>query len=77
VRCFSEVQLALAEVQQGVNQKVLTAQLRELEADGVVERTVYPEVPPRVVYILTELGCEQVPVLVGLHAWGANKQSKS
>lgn len=70
VRRFSDLQRALAEVQQGVSQKVLAAQLRELEADGVVDRTVYPEVPPRVEYALTELGRELVPVLEGLHAWG-------
>ena len=67
---------ALSEVQQGVSQKVLAAQLRELEADGVVERTVYPEVPPRVEYALTELGRELVPVLEGLHSWGEKQQSE-
>ncbi|MDI9406552.1 MAG: helix-turn-helix domain-containing protein [Chitinophagaceae bacterium] len=71
VRRFSDLQRSLAGVQQGVSQKVLTAQLRELEADGVVRRTIYPEVPPRVDYALTELGRELVPVLEGLHAWGA------
>ena len=60
----------------GVSQKVLTTQLRELEADGVVERTVYPEVPPRVEYALTELGRDLVPVLEGLHAWGEKKDSE-
>ncbi|MFM7675220.1 MAG: winged helix-turn-helix transcriptional regulator [Synechococcus sp.] len=73
VRRFSDLQRALATVQQGVSQKVLTAQLRELEADGVVERTIYPEVPPRVEYALTELGRELLPVLEGLHAWGEKK----
>ena len=48
--------------------------LRELEGDGVVERTVYPEVPPRVDYALTSLGREGIPVLEGLHAWGARKE---
>ena len=76
VRRFSDLQRALSEVQQGVSQKVLAAQLRELEADGVVERTVYPEVPPRVEYALTELGRELVPVLEGLHSWGEKQQSK-
>jgi DNA-binding HxlR family transcriptional regulator len=75
VRRFSDLQRALAEVQGGVSQKVLTTQLRELEADGVVERTVYPEVPPRVEYALTELGRDLVPVLEGLHAWGEKKES--
>ncbi|MEB3172458.1 MAG: helix-turn-helix domain-containing protein [Cyanobacteriota bacterium] len=69
-RRFSDLQRAIA----GVSQKVLTAQLRELEADGVLERTVYPEVPPRVEYDLTELGTELMPVLEGLHAWGERAQ---
>ena len=76
VRRFSDLQRALAEVQGGVSQKVLTTQLRELEADGVVERTVYPEVPPRVEYALTKLGDDLVPVLEGLHAWGEKKESE-
>jgi DNA-binding HxlR family transcriptional regulator len=66
VRRFSDLQRAL----EGVSQKVLTAQLRELEADGVVRRTVFAEVPPRVEYALTALGAELIPVLEGLHAWG-------
>jgi len=74
VRRFSDLQRALAEVQQGVSQKVLTTQLRELQADRVVERTVYPQVPPRVEYALTELGRELVPVLESLHAWGEKQQ---
>lgn len=74
VRRFSELQRALAGVEQGVSQKVLTAQLRELEADGVVQRTVHPEVPPRVEYTLSALGRELLPVLEGLHAWGAKQQ---
>lgn len=66
VRRFSELQRSLT----GVSQKVLTAQLRELEADGVVTRTIYPQVPPRVDYALTTLGRELIPVLEQLHAWG-------
>ena len=66
VRRFSDLQRAL----DGVSQKVLTAQLRDLETDGVVHRTVYPEVPPRVEYALTDLGVALLPVLDGLHAWG-------
>jgi len=74
VRRFSDLERALASVPKGVSQKVLTAQLRDLEADGVVLRTVYPEVPPRVEYALTALGRELVPVLEGLHAWGEKKE---
>ena len=66
VRRFSDLQRAL----EGVSQKVLTAQLRDLETDGVVHRTVHPEVPPRVEYALTDLGVALLPVLDGLHAWG-------
>ena len=66
IRRFSDLQGAL----EGVSQKVLTAQLRDLETDGVVHRTVHPEVPPRVEYALTDLGVALLPVLDGLHAWG-------
>ncbi|MCS5691479.1 helix-turn-helix transcriptional regulator [Cyanobium sp. FGCU-6] len=67
LRRFSALQRSLP----GVSQKVLTTQLRELEADGVVERTVHPEVPPRVEYALTPRGRALLPILDGLHAWGA------
>lgn len=73
VRRFSELQRSLV----GVSQKVLTSQLRELEAAGVIARTIYPEVPPRVEYALTERGQELLPVLEGLHAWGKGMQSPS
>jgi DNA-binding HxlR family transcriptional regulator len=52
-------------------QRMLTLQLRELEEDGLVTRTVYAEVPPRVEYELTVLGHTLEPVLRGLCAWGA------
>ena len=53
-----------------ITQKMLTQQLRELEADGVVLRRVYAEVPPRVDYSLTELGESVMPVLKALCRWG-------
>ena len=53
-------------------QRVLTAQLRELEADGLVERTIYAEVPPRVEYSLSLLGHTLAPVLHALGSWGAD-----
>ncbi len=53
-----------------VSQKMLTQQLRELEADGIVLRTVYAEVPPRVEYSLTAKGATLTPVLNNLYAWG-------
>lgn len=54
----------------GVNAKMLTRQLRELEGDGVVRRTVYPEVPPRVEYAVTEFGRTLLPIMEALCAWG-------
>ena len=76
VRRFSDLQRALSGVGQGVSQKVLTAQLRELEADGVITRTVFPQVPPRVDYALSDLGRELMPVLEGLHAWGERAEHR-
>jgi DNA-binding HxlR family transcriptional regulator len=52
------------------SQRVLTAQLREMEADGLVTRIVYPEVPPKVEYLLSERGRSLEPVLRALGAWG-------
>ena len=54
----------------GVSQKVLTAQLRQMEESGLLIRTVYPEVPPRVEYTLTELGYSLKPVLDAMQNWG-------
>jgi DNA-binding HxlR family transcriptional regulator len=54
----------------GISQKVLTQHLRELEKAGVVRRTVYAEVPPKVEYCLTPSGKTLKPVLDALHAWG-------
>ncbi|UGT58673.1 helix-turn-helix transcriptional regulator [Nocardia asteroides] len=54
----------------GVTEKVLTTQLRELEADGIVHREVYDEVPPRVEYSLTPLGEQLNKALLPLEAWG-------
>ncbi len=53
----------------GISQKMLAQQLRQLEADGLVERTVYPEVPPRVDYRLTDWGQSLCPALEGLLRW--------
>lgn len=55
-----------------VSQKVLTSNLREMEADALVERKVYAEVPPRVEYSLTALGQSLKPILDSLWAWGEN-----
>ncbi|PAT33561.1 winged helix-turn-helix transcriptional regulator [Vandammella animalimorsus] len=53
-----------------ITQRMLTNQLRELERDGLVARTVYAEVPPRVEYRLTEYGQTLAPVIHALKAWG-------
>ena len=63
---FGELQRSVGHV----SQKVLTAQLREMEAQGLVLRTVYPEVPPRVDYSLTALGRSLKPILDVMGAWG-------
>ena len=60
-----------------VSQKVLTAQLREMEAQGLVSRKVYAEVPPRVEYTLTETGCSLKPVLDAMWAWGEGYKAKN
>lgn len=59
---------------EGVSQKVLTDSLRSLEADGIITRTVYPEVPPRVEYALTELGYSLKPILDAMLDWGNSYQ---
>ena len=59
-----------------VSQKVLTAQLRAMEENGLVHRQVYAEVPPRVEYTLTELGYSLKPVMDALWKWGENYQAQ-
>jgi DNA-binding HxlR family transcriptional regulator len=66
VKRFSELQRALP----AVTQKMLTQQLRELERDGIVTRTVYPQVPPKVEYALTPLGRTLQPVVKAMCRWG-------
>jgi DNA-binding HxlR family transcriptional regulator len=61
----------------GISQKVLTDSLRSLEADGIITRTVYPEVPPRVEYALSELGETIRPITHSMEAWGLAYQKKA
>ncbi|TAJ83124.1 MAG: transcriptional regulator [Gallionellaceae bacterium] len=60
-----------------VSQKMLTQQLRELEADGIINRKLYLEVPPRTEYSLTERGMTLKPVLQGLYEWGQMNNADS
>lgn len=66
IKRFSELQRALT----GVSQKVLTQQLRDMERDGIVTRTVYAQVPPKVEYSVTLLGLSLKPVVEAMHRWG-------
>lgn len=68
---FSELKKSIG----SVSQKVLTANLREMEADGLLTRTVYAEVPPRVEYELSALGRSLEPVLKSMEHWGADYQA--
>ena len=55
---------------EGISQKVLTDSLRSMEEDGIITRTVYPEVPPRVEYSLSELGESMRPIIKAMELWG-------
>ncbi len=61
---------ALCRLTPSATPRMVTLQLRELEADGIVRRTVYPEVPPKVEYALTPLGRTLEPVLLSMREWG-------
>lgn len=65
-RRFNELHRLLPDI----TQRMLTKQLRELERDGIISRTVYAEVPPRVEYKLTDFGKTLKPVLTALEKWG-------
>lgn len=58
-----------------VSAKVLTQQLREMESDGLVKRTIFPEVPPRVEYSLSSMGASLTNVLIELRNWGLTKDT--
>ena len=59
-----------------ISQKVLTSNLRSMEADGLLTRKVYAEVPPRVEYTLTELGESLRPILLAMQQWGLEYQKQ-
>lgn len=65
VKRFNELHRAL----KGITHKTLTQQLRELEADGIINRRVYAQIPPKVEYSLTPLGKTLKPVLAAMHNW--------
>ncbi len=69
---FNELRRDLA----GISQKVLTDSLRAMEEDGIITRTVYPEVPPRVEYALSPLGESMKPILDAMEAWGKAYKQK-
>lgn len=66
----------LKRLMETVTHRTLTLQLRELEQDGVVKRTVYPEVPPRVEYELTDLGFSMQPIIQAIYDWGTDYQQQ-
>ena len=61
---------------EGISQKVLTDSLRSLEEDGIVIRTVYPQVPPKVEYSLSELGESMRPIIQAMEQWGLGYQAR-
>ena len=65
---FNELKKSL----EGISQKVLTDSLRSMEEDGLITRTIYPEVPPRVEYALSDLGETMRPILDAMQEWGTN-----
>lgn len=65
---FNELRKSL----DGISQKVLTDSLRSMEEDGIITRTVYPEVPPRVEYALSELGESMRPIIASMEVFGNN-----
>ncbi len=70
---FNEIRRILPEV----SQRTLTAQLRALEADGIISRTVYPEVPPRVEYRLTAYGTTLREAVMALNVWGEKHKKRT
>ena len=72
---LSESKLRFSELKKAIKNatpKMLTQQLRELEAQNLIHREVYPIIPPKVEYSLTELGSSLIPILIAMRDWGAN-----
>ena len=67
---FGQIEKELSVITPNITQRMLTRQLRELEDDGLVVRKVYPEVPPRVEYTLTEKYMSLMPIVEQMYAWG-------
>lgn len=59
-----------------ITHKMLTNQLKELADDGIVERTVYPDIPPKVEYSMTELGRELLPIIDLMYEWGKKRMAQ-
>ncbi len=72
-RRFGELKKSIG----SISQKVLTANLRSMEDSGLLTRKVYPEVPPRVEYTLTETGYSLKPILDAMMAWGTEYKQKN
>ena len=78
LNCLRDTTLRFGELMRmipGITQKMLTQQLRELEADGIVHREVYAEVPPRVEYSITGYGSSLFPILDAMESWGNTHRS--
>ena len=60
----------------GISKQMLTAQLRELENDGILSRTIFPEIPPRVEYAITPLGESLLPVIDAMSKWGLKRMEE-
>lgn len=65
---------ALCRLMPSATARMITLQLRELERDGVISRTIYPEIPPKVEYSLTDLGRSLEPILLSMRDWGSRFQ---
>ena len=72
VKRFGELQRSV----NGITQKMLTQQLREMEEDGIIHREVYAQIPPKVEYSLTSLGESLKPILYAMHEWGVKHSSQ-